>query len=294
VLTAKRLALVLVAASASLATGLAPAVMAAPAPNAAAAGTPYHDPSAAGFIGFCDKAGRQITHGNINTEPFAWRAVSSQPALSPYGETGRTATLLAYQPRQDVPAGDWSGDELTASTRYSNPAHPMAAATSGDLSLKGFIGEYRPMWDGLLQMRMFLGAPNQSAYSLTYPATDIKVTGQTWHVVDGGAVDCRSGQAESIESVLLPKSSPTPGSATSPATQSSSGAKLRPASSGSTSAAAGPDAANGVAPSSAALASDTSSGHHTSLIVTVVIVALLLLVIAGYLLSRRPKSRGTR
>ena len=91
---------------------------------------PYTDPDAVGSIGLCNQAGQQITSGSVTTKPFAWRAVSTQPAPAPYNNAGRTATLLAYQPLQDLPAGDWSGAQMTSSSSYTNPANPMAAATA--------------------------------------------------------------------------------------------------------------------------------------------------------------------
>jgi hypothetical protein len=108
-------------------------------PAAASTGVPYTDANAVGYIGLCNQAGRQITSGNVATAPFAWRAVSSKPAEAPYNNADRTATLVAYLPLQDLPPGDWSGQELTASSRYSNQASPMAAATSDDDSLQDFI-----------------------------------------------------------------------------------------------------------------------------------------------------------
>jgi hypothetical protein len=166
--------------------------------------TPYQDPSAVGRIGLCDKSGHEITSGSVNAKPFASRAVSTAAATSPYGASGRTATLYAFQPRQDVAPGDWSGDQLTATSRYTNAAHPMAQATAKDESLSEYMAEFAPSWDGLLQLRMFLGAPGQATYSYNYPATTIKVTGDTWRVVDPVSVACDSGSATSIESILLP------------------------------------------------------------------------------------------
>lgn len=177
---------------------------------AASQHAPYTDPSAVGYIGLCNQAGRQITSGNINTVPFAWRAVSSQAAPPPYNDDWRTAILLAYQPIQNVPVEEWSGDELTASSRYTNPAHPMVAATYGDDSLKEFIEEFRPMWDGFLQLRIYLDTQNAAVYSLHYPVLNIQVTGDTWHAVGGGQVDCHSGTSESLETVVLPKSETSP------------------------------------------------------------------------------------
>ncbi len=113
--------------------------LAAPLMGISAAATstvPYTDPDAVGSIGLCNQAGQQITTGSITTRPFAWRAVSTQAAPAPYNNAGRTATLVAYQPQQALPAGDWSGTQMTASSSYTNPANPMAAATDGDQSLQ--------------------------------------------------------------------------------------------------------------------------------------------------------------
>jgi hypothetical protein len=177
---------------------------------AAAASAPYTDTSAVGYIGLCNKAGQQITSGSIDTVPFAWRAVSSVAAHAPYNNGSRTAILLAYQPQQSLEAGEWSGDELTASTRYSNPKHPMAEATGGDDSLADFLQEYHTRWNGFLELRMYLGTDNAPAYSEHYPALNIQVTGSTWRAVGGGAAACRAGSAVSIESILLPKSKTSP------------------------------------------------------------------------------------
>jgi hypothetical protein len=65
------------------------------------------------------------------------------------------------------------------------------------------MANFSPSWGGLLQLRIFLGAPDATSGSATYPATDIQVTGDTWRVVRGGSVPCSSGNAQSVESVLL-------------------------------------------------------------------------------------------
>jgi hypothetical protein len=196
----------------------------------AAAAVPWTDTSVTGFIGLCNSAGQPVDQGSLDSAPFVTRAVSSVAAPPPYGEAGRTATLYAFQPRQDTAPGQWSGDMLTASTRYSNPAHPMAQATGGDLSLAGFVSEFPPTWDSLIQLRLYLGAPGQPAQTLSYAATTIKVTGSTWSVVSGGNTSCTTGSATSIESILLPKkslkvhhsatSSTAPSAATKPASAS--------------------------------------------------------------------------
>lgn len=245
-------------------------VFTGPVAIAATGGVPYTDPSATAAIGLCNRAGHQMTQGNVNTTPFVYHAVSSAPAQAPYNAPGRTATLVAYQPRQDVPAGDWSGDELTASTRYSNPAHPTAAATRNDLSLAGFLQEYPPAWEGLVQLRLFLGAPNQPAYTAAYAATNLKVTGDRWHVVGAVPVDCRSGAAQSIESILLHHASGAPSGRLSHAGHAvKSGHKSAPDAS-TTRVGTSPAAATSVA------AASSGESDHSGVIIGGVIVALVL------------------
>jgi hypothetical protein len=196
--TISRLAATLVVAASAL------SVTSAATAHAAGA-VPWTDSSVTGFLGLCDSHGHPVTSGSVDSAPFVTRAVSSVAAPSPYGEPGRTAALYAFQPRQDLAPGEWSGDMLTASTRYTNPSHPMAEATGGDLSLADFDSEFPPSWDGLVQLRLYLGAPGQPPQTISYASTTIKVTGSTWTVVSGGNVSCTSGQATSIESLLLPK-----------------------------------------------------------------------------------------
>jgi hypothetical protein len=222
-------------------------------PAAASPAVPYHDPSAEGYIGLCDSHGHQITSGSVDTAPFAWRAVSTAPAPGAYAGATRTAVLMAYQPIDGLAPSDWSGDQLTASTRYSNTANPMAAATGRDESLAGFMTEFSPKWDGLLQLRMYLDAANQDVYSLHYPVLDIQVTGKTWHALDGGPVTCTAGTAVSIESVLLPASRPTTSTSSPTSSAAQGGASSSPATS-----------ASAATPATHADTHDTQPANHTA------------------------------
>ena len=89
---------------------------------------------------------------------------------------------------------------LTASSRYENPAHPKAQATDGDDRLADFLGLFPASWDGLVQLRLYLGAPGLQTLTQTYAATDIQVSGDSWKVVRGGSVPC-AGKAISIEDI---------------------------------------------------------------------------------------------
>jgi hypothetical protein len=165
----------------------------------ARAKAPYQDSAATGRLGLCDAKGRPVTSGSIKAAPFTWRAVGATAAPAAYAGAGRTATLYAFQPRPGAEPGSWSGRALTAPSSYSNPAHPMAAATKRDVPLSDFLAGYPARDSGYLQLRLYLGAPDRPEANRTYDALDIHVTGSTWHAVGAAAVDCHSGTAVSFE-----------------------------------------------------------------------------------------------
>lgn len=210
-------------ATASIVTALGPVL------PARADDLPFVDRSARGSLGFCNQAGRPVTSGSLSDRPFTWTAVSSVPAPDGYA-TGK-AMLLAYQPRQGVDPGEWSGSELTASSRYTNPAHPMAQATYADNPLLFFTQAYPPKWQGLVELRMYFSAVDKSVFSQNYPAAVIRVDGDRWSVVSpGSSVPCNVGRATSVEQDYLPASrltspapSPTPGTGQPAAHQSGAG-----------------------------------------------------------------------
>lgn len=189
------------------ATVLAATVIVGVASGAASAGegVPYTDPAQHGYIGFCDASGQSIDHGSVSDIPFVATAVSSVAATSPWDGDGRAATLYAYQPREGVTPAEWSGEAVTPPALYSNPAHPMAKGTKGDISMGQFVSDYPANWDGFVELRMVLTANDAPAATTQYPATDIQVEHGTWHVVRGGDVPCDSGHAKSIASVLAPR-----------------------------------------------------------------------------------------
>jgi len=273
------------------ATLVAVAVLGLHAGTAGGATTvPYTDPNAVGTIGLCNQAGQQVTSGSTTQAPFAWLAASTTPAQGTYRNVPRTAVLLAYQPRSGLAPGEWSGAELTASSRYTNPDVPMAAATSGDDSLADFMSNYHPVWDGFLQLRMYLGTADAPQYSLHYPALDIQVQGDTWHAVGGGPVNCTAGTSESIESIVLPATATT----TAPVGAGSQA-------SGSTDVTTSPGGSSGITPSSSGAAGSTGGGatavtatpsrSSTGWLAAAVVIALIAL--AAWFLLRRVRSGPT-
>jgi hypothetical protein len=151
----------------------------------AQAASPYADPAVTGTITLYDQSGHVLTHGDVDTKPFVWRAVSSKAAAAPYNGAGATATLFAFQPRQNATPVLWSGDTLTASTPFTDPGHPTVTATATDFSLKDFLDEFPPRWDGAIQLRIYLDAPGQTALTTSYVAANLKITGNTWTQVPG-------------------------------------------------------------------------------------------------------------
>ena len=206
--------------------------------SATTAAVPYTDIRAQGTIGLCDSHGNPLTSGNVADLPFTTTAISSQAPAAKYVKDGK-ATLYAYQPRKDVDPGEWSGQQLSGASVYSNPAHPMAAVTTGDKLLSDFLFAFPAKWDGLVQLRMYLSATNQPQYVLHYPTVNLKVTGSIWTVVGPvSSVSCSVGKAVSVETLLLKSSSfPTPSQASerpstsstaTPGASSTDGSSLAP------------------------------------------------------------------
>jgi hypothetical protein len=144
---------------------------------------PYEDKASTGMLALYDDGGHRIISGNINDKPFAHFAVSAQKAPAPYDKDGRKAALLAFQPRQGIDPAKWGGDFLTGSTSYSDASRPTASGTGEDISLANFIAEFPPQWDGLIQLRIYLGAPQQPGLTERYVTADIRVRDQTWTAV---------------------------------------------------------------------------------------------------------------
>jgi hypothetical protein len=233
------------------------AAVAVPA-SAARSSLPFTDPRALGYIAFCDSAGHAVTSGNVQDLPFVATAISSVPAPSLYSGHQAKATLYAYQPRKDVSPGAWSGAPISGSSIFSNPRHPMAAVTTGDKTLEQQLFAFPAHWDGLVQLRLYLSAPNRQPYVVRYPATTIRVTGQLWSVVQGGTLPCAVGKAISTETLLLPSSSfPKPSQAPKRPTPAASAPTT-----GDGTTSPGPDGGTVIAAGdpAATSASDSSSG----------------------------------
>jgi hypothetical protein len=260
----------------------------------AAPAVPYTDTSALGYIGLCNQAGQQITTGSVSATPFVWRAVSSQAAPAGYNGANGTATLLAYLPVQSLPAGDWSGEQITASSIYTNPQSPMAEGTAQDVPLQDFLQDYPPQWDGFIQLRMYLDATNMEAYEVHYPVLNLEITGDTWTAVGGGPVNCNAGSARSLAAVLAPPTTtptttttlPSSGTGTnaSAATPAASAVAKKPGSAQQSAADANSNDAHGVA------TAQSASWTHSHAWLLLLVLPLVLIALSILVFARRRRA----
>jgi len=206
---AGRVAALAIAIAAVGIAGQASAALAVPTGSTGRAGVdargfhlPYTDPDQAGWLTLCGTNLKPLTQGSITFTPFVWRVVSDVAAPKGYFAKGAKATMFAYQPRAQTPAGAWSGTVMGAASYYSTAAHPMAQFTPIDSPLTQMTLAYPPLWDHLIQLRLYLSAPNTPPLTTHYAAADIQVTGKTWRLVAGGHSSCTAGNAVSEEVVV--------------------------------------------------------------------------------------------
>lgn len=157
------------------------------------------DASRHGYVGLCDEKGDNVSGGSVHAKPFVWKAVGSSRPPAQFQGRGQNAVLAIYQVQSALPAANWSGNALTAATFYRNAAAPTAQATYADGSLAAFLRAFPPADGGLYELRMTFGKAGYGLYGTSYPATFLQVSGDRWHVVDGGTVRCSAGQGVSNE-----------------------------------------------------------------------------------------------
>lgn len=163
--------------------------------SAFAAGPPPWDPIAnppeVGGLLFFNSSGTEITSGTIN-EPLAAYVVGTSTLRA--GDS--VATLEAYTPVDGIPAGEWSGEQLSGSTNYPNSSAPAPINTaslpvvteaSTDESIATYEGDFpnnatTSGYEGFYVIRLITSAPSKPA-TTSYDSADIQVTGSTWSVV---------------------------------------------------------------------------------------------------------------
>jgi hypothetical protein len=267
--------------AAMLAVGLGAGILIGAGTASADSAVPYKDIRVKGTLTLCDASGHTVTSGNINDRPTFAYVVSSEAPPQGYAAKTTKATVYAYQPRPQVDPGEWSGQQLSGSSIFSNLKHPMVEVTTGDKTMGEFIGAFPPKVDGLIQLRVYLTAPNKQAYQLTYPAVNLRISGSTFVVVDGGTTPCTVGQAISNERINLPPSAfPTPTAGT-PRPSTGTGAT-----SGPTTSTASPNSSQSVvAAAEDPVAQTTDSGSNT-VVLGLLLVLLVGLAVVGFVIVR--------
>lgn len=251
---------------------------------------PYTDPDQVGWLTLCGVNLKPVTEGNINTKPFVWRVVSNVPALKIYFSHGARAVLYAYQPREQTPAGAWSGTIMATPSAFSNRAHPMAQFTPIDQPLSYMTKAFPPLLDHLIELRLYMGAPGMEEDVNDYAAADIQVIGNTWRLVAGGNASCTSGKAVSEETLSgMPGASGMPEPVKAGAAQSGSAAPSAGANGSNSSNSTGSGTAGSV---DAADAAHTSSAVPVAAGLGAVAVLIIALLAAAGIWRRRRRTTG--
>jgi len=173
----------------SLAVGLSGSAFAAGNPP----WEPVANPPQAGSLTFYNAAGQQITGGSTTAQPFA--AYVQGSTVLHAGDT--KATVLGYTPVNGEAPGAWTGEAISASTKFPNAYAPGSLGTSslplvtgaaGDESIATYVGDI-PNTDtssdgyaGLYVLRLKTSGTS-AGVSTSYDSADIQVTGSTWSVV---------------------------------------------------------------------------------------------------------------
>jgi hypothetical protein len=239
---------------------------------------PFTDPNIDGWLTFCNRNDQPVTSGSLYATPFAWKTISSAPPPPGYRNSKGRAALYGYQPLQYVNPGDWAGYELTGASSFSNPDHPVAQATNADLPLIGFTESYPLHWDGFAEIRMMWTSVNQAQLQSPYAAAIVRVTGNTWTLVEGGGGSCSQSTGRSDEvRALASKKLAKPETAV-PVANSSASARRASTNPPVGSAASSPSSARSAGVGSAKLAAkDSSTGMSGGALAGIAVGALALI-----------------
>jgi hypothetical protein len=163
---------------------------------------------------------------------------------------------------------------LTGASRFGDVRHPAAAALPEDLSLADFARDFPPAWDGLVQLRLVLGAPGQSAQDQRYDSADVRISGSRWTVLKGGGGSCSGVKAISVAQLLGVQATAVPTPAVAPSATATP-ATTRPAGSTAASSATRP------APSAGATAISPTASSRSLSYVAVSLAGLVGLLFVG-------------
>ena len=152
---------------------------------------PYDDPQAVGLLTLCSADGEAVTEGKVGDQPFAAFVLGDTGLPAEVEPTGAVATLYAYQPREGVAAGEFSGAPLTAAGALGDPARPGVRVTEDVWTVDDFVTAFPADLDGFVQLRLVLGTPEAGTLTENpYDTADLRVDGDRWELVRGGSASC--------------------------------------------------------------------------------------------------------
>jgi hypothetical protein len=151
---------------------------------------PYADPASTGGLTLCSADGKAVTEGRTGDKPFADVVLGETPLPSDADRDGAVATLYAYQPREGIAPGEYSGSAITAATVFTDPSRPATRVTADAWSVADFVTAFPASFQGYVQLRLVLGTPALGTLADGYDTADIKVDGDRWELVRGGSASC--------------------------------------------------------------------------------------------------------
>ena len=157
---------------------------------------PYTDAASTGSLTLCDTQGHRVTSGKITDKPIAPIVLGSTrlDARVPDQAQG-LATLYGYQPRAGVEASEFSGAPIGGPVAFRDHRRPATRVVKDGYSIKDFTTIYPANDKGFVQLRLILSADGLGVDTDSYDTADLKVTGDTWHVVRGGDASCTDAAA---------------------------------------------------------------------------------------------------
>ncbi len=156
---------------------------------------PYDDPRSTGSLTLCSADGEPVTEGSVDDRPFAAVVVGETGLPAKADPAGAVGTLYGYQPRAGVAPAEFSGSQITAATRLGEPAEPAVAVTADAWSIGDFAAAFPADLDGYVQLRLLLGTPAHGTLLDGYDTADLRIEGDTWHLVSGGRASCAGARA---------------------------------------------------------------------------------------------------
>ena len=161
---------------------------------------PYDDAQSAGLLTLCSADGKAVTEGRVKDRPFVDVVLGATALPADLDPSGAVATLYAYQPREGVATGEFSGNAITAANELTDPDHPAALVPENAWSVGDFVSAFPATYDGYVQLRLLLGTPEAGTLSdKPYDTADLRVDGDRWELVRGGTDSCSDATSAVVQ-----------------------------------------------------------------------------------------------